>query len=180
MPRLTGENIVLREYRTDDLPHINKFANDYEIVKYLSDVFLVNHGMESTEKYLNSKTASTSMEELNYIISDKETLSYLGQIDIMNIDWITRIGTLGIVIANEQHLNRGIGSEAIKLLLDYAFKRANLHKIELEVHEFNERAIACYKKCGFVSEGVIRECIFRDGKYYDSIKMGILQSEFSL
>jgi RimJ/RimL family protein N-acetyltransferase len=180
MPRLTGENIVLREYRKEDLPHINKFANDYDTVKYLSDVFLVNHSMESSEKYLQSITGNISNDSLNYIIAQRETLSYIGQIDLVNINWVTRIGTLGIVIAEKDYLNKGIGTEAIKLILSYAFGRMNLHKVALEVHEFNDRAYKCYKKCGFVQEGVIRECLYRDGKYYNSIKMGILKSEFAL
>ena len=54
MPRLIGDNIILREYRKADLPFINSFVNDYEITVNLSDIFLRNHPLESTEKYLNS------------------------------------------------------------------------------------------------------------------------------
>jgi RimJ/RimL family protein N-acetyltransferase len=177
MPRLIGESIILREYWKEDLPYINSFTTDYEICKYLSDIFLRNHSLESTEKYLSSVLENTSNDNLNYVIADKETLSYIGQIDIMNINWVSRIGTLGIVIANKKFHNKGIGTEAINLLLTYAFKRANLRKIELDVHEFNEAGIKCYKKCGFVKEGVIRENLYRDGNYYDTIKMGLLKRE---
>lgn len=54
MPRLIGENIILREFQKDDLPFINKFTTDYDICRNLSDSFLRNHPLESTEKYLNS------------------------------------------------------------------------------------------------------------------------------
>ncbi len=112
-------------------------------------------------------------------IADKETLDYIGQIDIMNINWVSRSGTLGIVIADKDFHNRGIGTEATNLFLRYVFERANLHKVELDVHEFNSSGINCYKKCGFIQEGVIRESIYRDGKYYNTIKMGILKREFN-
>ena len=178
MPRLIGENIILREYRKEDLPFINSFTTDFEICKNLSDIFLRNHSLESTEKFLNSVLNNSSNDNLNYVIAEKQTLSYIGQIDIMNINWVSRIGTLGIVIGDKDFHNKGIGTEAINLLLRYAFERANLNKIELDVHEFNSGGIRCYEKCGFIQEGVIRESLYRDGKYFNTIKMGILKREF--
>lgn len=178
MARLIGENIILREYIKEDIPHINKFANDYEIVKYLSDIFITNHTLENTTDYYNSVAANTSTGSLNYIISEKESLKYLGQIDIIKIDWINRIGTLGVVIADQDNLDKGIGSQAIRLLLKYVFDRINLNKVELTVHEFNKRALSCYRKCGFVQEGIIRESLYREGKYYNTVNMGILKREF--
>ncbi len=178
MPRLIGENIILREFRKKDLPFINSFTADYEICNNLSDIFLRSHSLESTEKFLNSVLENSSNDSLNYVIAEKETLSYIGQIDIMNINWISRIGTLGIVIGDKDFHNKGIGTEAINLILVYAFERANLNKIELDVHEFNTGGIRCYEKCGFIQEGVIRESLYRDGKYFNTIKMGILKREF--
>ena len=179
MPRLIGENIILREYRKEDLPFINSFTTDFEICNNLSDIFLKNHSLESTEKYLNSVLDNSSNDNLNYVIAEKETLSYIGQIDIMNINWVSRIGTLGIVIGDKDFHNKGIGTEAINLLIKYSFERANLNKIELDVHEFNSGGIRCYEKCGFIQEGVIRESLYREGKYYSTIKMGILKREFN-
>ena len=53
-----------------------------------------------------------------------------------------------------------------------------MNKVELDVNEFNLAGIRCYEKCGFMQEGVIRESVYRDGKYYNTIKMGILKREF--
>jgi RimJ/RimL family protein N-acetyltransferase len=178
MPRLIGKNVVLREFRKDDLPFINSFTTDYEICRNLSDTFLRNHSLESTEKYLNSILENSSNDTLSYVIAEKDTLNYIGQIDIMDIDWIARIGILGIVIAGKDFHNKGIGTEAINLILKYAFERANLNKIELDVNEFNLGGIRCYEKCGFIKEGIIRESLYREGKYYSTIKMGILKREF--
>ena len=55
----------------------------------------------------------------------------------------------------------------------------NLHSIELYVMSFNERALNCYKKCGFKEIGKMRENRFINGKYYDTIIMDILENEFS-
>ena len=75
-------------------------------------------------------------------------------------------------------MNRGYGTDAIETILKYAFNKMNLHKIELRVYEFNKRALKCYEKCGFKIEGVMREDLFRDGKYHNTIFMSILRSEF--
>lgn len=180
MPRLIGENITLREFRKEDLPYINSFTTDYDICRNLSDTFLRNHPLESTEKYLNSILENSSNDNLNYVIAEKNTLNYIGSIDIMNINWVARIGTLGIVIPHKNSHNKGIGTEAINLLLKYSFERANLNKIQLDVSEFNLGGIRCYEKCGFVREGIIRENVYIDGKYFSTIKMGILKREFTV
>jgi len=63
--------------------------------------------------------------------------------------------------------------------LEYGFKYLNLKNIKLDVMEFNERALKCYKKCGFKEYGRRRQSKFVDGKYYDSIEMDILNEEFN-
>ena len=54
----------------------------------------------------------------------------------------------------------------------------NLHRVWLHAFEFNERAIACYKKCGFQIEGRLRQHRYSEGRYWDTIVMGILRDEF--
>lgn len=92
---------------------------------------------------------------------------------------MNRTATLGIFIEDKEYLSKGYGTEAIRLLLDYGFNYMNLHSIKLHLMSFNERALKCYKKCGFKETGRIRENRFINGKYYDTIAMDILESEFS-
>lgn len=177
MPRLIGERIMLREYRIEDLPYIRKWVNDIEITRYLSNIFVYPHTLNETENFLNSMLQGNSNMK-GFIIAEKETEEYIGQIDLIKMDWISRIGTLGIVIGTKENLSKGYGTEAIKLIQDFAFNKLNLHKLDLEVRDYNERAIRCYKKCGFIEEGRIRENFFVDGKYTDTIFMGILKREY--
>lgn len=178
MAILVGDRIILREYRKDDLPYLRKWVNNPEITKYLSHIFLYPHSMTETESYLNS-LIDGSCGIKGFVIAAKEDEEYIGQIDLVKIDWINRIASLGMVIGNTENLGRGYGSEAIKLIQEFAFNKLNLHKLELEVREYNYRAIACYKKCGFVEEGRIRQNHFIDGKYTDTLLMGILKSEWN-
>lgn len=85
---------------------------------------------------------------------------------------------LAIAIGDKSHWGQGYGRDAVRTLLDYAFLHRNAHKVWLEVAEDNERAIRCYKSCGFVQEGRIRENAWRDGRYVDELVMGILRDEW--
>ena len=84
----------------------------------------------------------------------------------------------GIFIGDKDYREKGYGTEAIRLILDYGFNYLNLNNIKLDLMEFNERALACYKKCGFKEYGRRRKCRFINGKCYDVIEMDILSGEF--
>lgn len=73
---------------------------------------------------------------------------------------------------------KGLGTEAILLVLQYAFETLGLHRVELGVRADNEVAIRCYRKIGFVEEGRHREGTWRDGEWVDGIWMSILDREF--
>ena len=91
---------------------------------------------------------------------------------------INRTATLGIFIGDNKERNKGYGKETIKLLLDFGFNYLNLNEINLDVMEFNKRAIKCYEKVGFKEYGRRRKCIYLNGNYYDKVSMDILKSEF--
>ena len=66
----------------------------------------------------------------------------------------------------------------MKVLMNFIFEEMNINKIKLNVYAFNERAIKSYEKCGFKKEGLLRQEIFRQGKYNDEVVMGILREEY--
>lgn len=173
---LVGERVILRDYRREDLVHMRKWVNDYEITKYLSNVFLYPHTITDTESFLDYMLKGSDTR--GFVIAHKDTEEYIGQLDLLKIDWPNRNALIGITIGTKDNLGKGYGTESIQLLQDFAFNKLNLHKLELEVREFNYRAIACYKKCGFIEEGRIRESFFVDGKYTDTILMGVLKREW--
>lgn len=73
----------------------------------------------------------------------------------------------------------GYGPEALRWLLDLAFRGFNLHKVTGDVWEWNTAARATYKKLGFVEEGVRRENVWQDGEWRDEIQLGILAREWA-
>ena len=103
----------------------------------------------------------------------------IGTVSLEKINWHNRTATLGIFIGDKDFRNKGYGTEAIKLILEYGFKYLNLYNIKLDLMEFNARALKCYEKCGFKEYGRRRKCEYLNGKYYDIISMDILSDEFN-
>lgn len=178
MAHIRGERIILREYRESDKERIREWVNDPEVTRNLSNIFIRGHTEPMSSGFVDRILRNEDRNGFYYIIARREDGEYLGQIDLAGIDWYNRRGTLAIVIPDRENRGKGIGSEAIRLLLDYAFNRINLHKVELEVYEYNKGAYELYLRLGFVEEGRRRARVYRDGRYYDSIDMGILREEF--
>ena len=177
MPHLYGNRIMLREYRREDLNHITAWVNDMETTKYLSDIFTWPQTVKNSEDFLEMRL-SGGRREAGFVIADRETQDYLGQADLMDINWIDRCGTVGIVIAGEKNRGHGIGAEALTLLCDYAFMQLGLQRVQLDVYGDNSRAIACYERVGFVREGVRRHARFCHGAYMDMVFMSVLREEW--
>ena len=94
------------------------------------------------------------------------------------IQWTHGVGWLSIAIGDRERWGKGYGQEAMSLLLPYEFEELNLHRIQLTVFEYNERAIALYEKLGFRREGAHREAMLREGRRYDMYLYGLLRREW--
>ena len=87
--------------------------------------------------------------------------------------------SVAIGILDPTLLGQGIGTKALHLALSFGFETLALHRVELRVLEYNTRAIASYKKLGFVEEGRARQAALVDGTRYDDVIMGLLAGELS-
>lgn len=131
---------------------------------------------EQIDKYLEGKVHETS--SLLYLIALKESDEVVGDIALQDIDSFNRSANIRIAIDNSSHQGKGYGSEAMLLLLDYGFGIVNLHRIELNVFSYNERAKHVYEKLGFKVEGVQRDALYYNHSYHDSILMSLLEHEY--
>jgi len=173
--RLYGKRIMLREYRESDLIHIRKWVNEHEIVKYLSNIFLYPQSEEQTRDFLDR---AMSKEWKGFVIAEKETGDYIGQIDFVELDLINGVGEVGIVIGDLELTSQGIGTEALNIILEFGFNNLRLNRIELVCWSFNKRGQKAYEKVGFVKEGIRRQKLYRKGKYHDEYCYGILKKEW--
>jgi RimJ/RimL family protein N-acetyltransferase len=102
----------------------------------------------------------------------------IGFVALDGIEWLHRIAFVGIGIGERDYWGKGYGADAMRLILRYAFEALRLHKVTLDVFEYNQRAYHTYLKVGFIEEGRAREYLHRDGRRWDLIYMGILREEW--
>lgn len=102
----------------------------------------------------------------------------IGSCQLHNIHPVHRTAELQIRIGNAEVRGRGLGTEAIRLLLSFAFKDLNLHRVYLHVFASNTAAIRAYQRAEFRNEGLLRQHAHIDGSYVDVLIMGILREEF--
>lgn len=102
----------------------------------------------------------------------------IGEIVLKDVDPDAGRASMRIALFSATRCGQGYGTEALRLLLDFAFGELGLHRVELEVYSYNERARRSYLKCGFKEEGRLREAVIADGRRYDLVLMGILRAEY--
>ena len=171
--KIVGERIYLSPMNSEDYLKYVEWLNNYEIAKGVNHVCNIV-SIEGEKAWLEKATT----EKYNFAIVNKENDTLIGNISLMHIHEINRTAELGIFIGDENYLSRGYGSEAIKLLLDYAFRYVNLNNIMLKVFDYNKRAIKAYEKCGFKVYGVWKKSHYFNGEYSDEIFMNILKEDF--
>jgi RimJ/RimL family protein N-acetyltransferase len=92
---------------------------------------------------------------------------------LLSIQPVHRNAELRIRLGEPDRCGRGLGTEAVRLLVAFAFADLNLERVYLYVQERNQRAIRCYEKAGFRSEGLLRRHAFVDGAYQNIVVMGV-------
>ena len=103
---------------------------------------------------------------------------FLGEAFLNNVDLDFGDARLACGFYDPEKLGKGLGRRVVALVLAYCFEQLRLHRVGLRVIAYNERAIRCYRACGFREEGRLREAVFVDGERYDDILMSMLASEY--
>lgn len=121
---------------------------------------------------------STDNSRIDLLICLQENDQPIGDLAMLNINHQNQNAVVRISIFDKEFWGNGYGTEAMSLLIKFGFDILNLHRVGLDVFAFNDRAIKAYEKLGFKQEGIIRDELFYDGKFHDSIMMGVLRGEF--
>jgi RimJ/RimL family protein N-acetyltransferase len=175
--QIVKAGIKLRALTKDDGRVSWNWRNNNEIRHFYSGhPFLVNQEKEEAwlDKILNSDMSFTS-----FGIEDVEHNCLIGMTFLKDINFIHRTAEFAIFIGAESARGKGYGKSATRETIEFAFNKLNLNRVFLKVHEDNHRALHVYETCGFKREGVLRECVFKNGKYKNEIVMSILKTEYN-
>jgi RimJ/RimL family protein N-acetyltransferase len=169
--KMVGKKCYLSPINTADAEIFTEWLNDLEVLENIIYNFVTN--VENERLILDRQS-----KEHNYSIVTIDNDELIGKCCIENIDHLNQTAEVGIFIGNKNYWNKGYGTEAMTLLLDYGFKALNLHNIFIEVYSFNKRAIRSYEKIGFKRIGKRREALHRNLEKHDIIFMDLLVNEF--
>lgn len=173
-PYRIGVDIYLRPLERADLPKLKEWINDPEVKRYLAAYLPLNDPAE--EAWFNR--VSQSHEDMVLGIARLAEDGLIGVTGFHQIHPKDRRAVFGISIGDKGSWNKGLGTEATRLMTDIGFEVLNLHRLELQVYEFNERAIHVYEKIGWVREGSSRQRHYHAGRYWDVLNMSILRPEW--
>ena len=171
---LIGERLYLRPLEKEDLAHIRRWANDPEIRQLTGEVMPMSQA--GADEFL--ERVRTDKERVWFVVVLKEGDRVIGEAGLLRIFWPWRATDLTIILGDKEAWGQGYGTEAIRLLLDYAFGYLNMHRVVIGVVGFNRRAIRFYEKVGFRQEGIERDGYYHDHAYHDFLMMSILEDEF--
>ncbi|WP_026877834.1 GNAT family N-acetyltransferase [Jiangella gansuensis] len=131
--------------------------------------------LEQIERFC--ATRADQDDRLDFAIEDVETGEYAGGLSVNETDADNESAGFRIDLV-AKYQGRGLGPEAIGLILRYLFEEVRVHRVGLEVYSLNERGQRAYEKCGFVLEGRLRDALVWDGQRYDALLMSILRPEW--
>ena len=174
LPTLTGRSVLLRPPRSEDAAARLSLGVHPEIVRMYG-------GSSSDVRPMTPEAAERWVQGLMkhdyaWII---ESGSPIGHVRLDRVDLRDQRASLAIGIDDFTRLGRGLGTETIRLVQQYAFCELGLHRLSVRVVDYNHRAIRAYEKCGCVIEGREREAALVDGRWYDDVMMGMLDREYS-
>lgn len=169
---LKGEKILLRAIEKKDLIYLKQMINDPYIEnatggwgKPISD-FVQEKWFENI---LNEKN------KIRYAIEVDQ--KFAGTIILEDIDWKNRKASISIKLLLDQ-THKGIGTEAIELIKKYAFEELNLNRLVAYILDYNISSLRLFEKCGFYKEGILKENVFKNNNYVDTVIYRILKEEY--
>lgn len=171
---LTGRRVCLRPFGKDDAKYLQKWSNDAELRKLIGEVKPMSQA--ETEKFYEELSADK--DRMWFVIVLRGNDRVIGEAGLLRMFRPWRTTDMTVIIGEKDVWGRGYGTDAGRLLLDYAINRLGFHRVSIGVVGFNERALRFWEGLGFKREGVERDGYYCDNKHSDFIMMSILEDEF--
>lgn len=172
---MVGRGVELRRHDRANYPLYSRWYGDEEVWRLTSWMAKPMQRAAAERLFEDRERSSTDDSFAVHWEGEEEPV---GVISLTNISEANASADLSIIVGDEKDRDRGLGTEAIRILLGYAFEELDLNRVGLSVFEFNEAAIHAYEKLGFEREGRLRQAIRRDGSFHDAILMSVLAHDW--
>jgi RimJ/RimL family protein N-acetyltransferase len=172
---LQSEHLIFRPLEPEDIPSLARWLNDPTVTYYLFYGQRPLNVEQYTEEF---RRQVQSPANVVFAMAEKSSGTFLGVTGLYDIHLSARKAELRIHIGDTKAWGKGYGIEGTELLTYYGFDRLNLNRVYLGVTEEHERAVRAYEHVGYKVEGRLRQDLYRNSNYYDSIRMSILREEY--
>ena len=182
-PVLVGEKIILRPFEEKDYEIMYDILGEPDLKKLTGSVTSDEEAYASSPPEERERirqwymTRNEQNNRLDLAVVSKETNQIVGEVVFNEYDEDTENVNFRVLLS-EASCNKGVGTEALSMFIQYGMEELELHKISLEVYSFNPRAERVYQKVGFKLEGIKREDFLYNQEYIDTKVYGLLKTDY--
>lgn len=163
-------------YPEKDAEIAAKWSQDSEFLRYFDTAPARPSLSRNAREWMEQ--AGSKDNEFPFLVRTLADDRAIGYVGLEDVSWSNGDAFVGIGLGDRNDWGKGFGTDAMRVILRYAFSELNLWRVSLNVFEYNPRAIRSYEKIGFTVEGHCRKFLNRDGRRWDLIYMGILKEEW--
>lgn len=175
-PFLTGKELYLSPLTKEDISEeYISWLNDSQTNEGNSHAIFPNT-YTKTLAYIES--IQSSRTEIVFAIKLKKGDVHIGNVSLQNINWVSRTGEIAMIIGNKKNRARGVGTEVMALIIEYAFKTLNLNRISCGTPVTNMGGIRICENNKMIKEGIQREVLYKNGEYLDCVLYSILKKDY--
>jgi RimJ/RimL family protein N-acetyltransferase len=175
---IEGRIVNLRAPDMSDLARNHAWINDREVTRFLGGQARYLMSMAAEEQWMRGICEQMQAYDRVFLAIETKEGRHIGNTNLFNSVPEQRQSELGIMIGDKDYWSRGFGADALETLVRFGFEEMDFHRIMLQVFSYNPRAIACYTRVGFVEEVRMRQDMWHEGAYHDTIVMAMLRREF--
>ena len=170
---LNGKRVRLRPFEWEDAEKYRLCVNDPVVMSLVDRALPVT--LEEHRRWYESIIANP--RSVIFAVETVDSKRFVGCVWLYDIDDRHRHGEVRILIGDKRYWGKGMGTEAISLLSQFAFEKLNLHKIYAYVLASNPRASEAFEKVGFTREGLLKKDRYVNGVFVDVVRLGLLRKE---
>ena len=170
---IRGNKVVLRFIEPQDLEAIREMTNDPE-----QERMIVGWSFPAAVKHQEDWYQRVLADRNNFRFAVEFDGKFVGLSTLTSIDWKNSSAHHGIRLTLDAPKGQGIGTDAVFATMRYAFEELHLNRLYGSILDYNSASWKLYTKCGWKSEGVYRQSVFKNGAYHDESPVAILQSEY--